>query len=103
MIRLRQHLLGRDSEGLYSTIGSPDGTVSKGDTVQKLLTRAEVAELLGVPPQTLAEWAVKRRGPIYHRIGKHARYEEVAVLAWLETNRVDPSEKRGPKSRTRAQ
>lgn len=52
--------------------------------MQKMLTRAEVAELLGVPAATVAEWAVRGTGPRYYKVGKHARYDEGDVLAWLE-------------------
>jgi excisionase family DNA binding protein len=46
------------------------------------MTRDEVAARLRVPPMTLREWAHKRRGPRYAKIGKHARYLLSDVVAW---------------------
>ena len=50
----------------------------------KLLTRAEVAALLQVPPKTLATWAYEGRGPRYRQVGRHARYDERDLMTWLE-------------------
>lgn len=46
------------------------------------LTRNEVAERLGVPPKTLAEWASKRTGPRYAKFGRHVRYRLSDVMEW---------------------
>ncbi|MGZ9828758.1 helix-turn-helix transcriptional regulator [Tsukamurella ocularis] len=46
------------------------------------LTRAEVAERLRVPVQTLATWAVQRRGPRFSKLGRHCRYRLADVVAW---------------------
>jgi excisionase family DNA binding protein len=48
-----------------------------------LATRAEVAEYLGVPTQTLGAWAYQGTGPKYRRIGRHARYRWSDVDSWL--------------------
>lgn len=49
-----------------------------------LATREEVAQYLGVPPTTLAQWAHRGIGPRYSRVGRHARYRWSAVEAWLD-------------------
>lgn len=54
---------------------------------ERLLTRAELADLLSLPVKTLAEWAYRRTGPPYFRVGRHARYRESEVREWLETRR----------------
>lgn len=51
----------------------------------KLLTRRELAELLGLAPKTLANWLVAGDGPPVVRLGRAVRYEPAAVRAWLET------------------
>lgn len=56
----------------------------------RLLSRAEVAAWLGLPPKTLAAWAYAGRGPAFVRVGKHARYAPEDVRDWLARLRVDP-------------
>ena len=46
------------------------------------LTRPEVAERLRVPEKTLAQWAVKKTGPRYAKLGRHVRYRLADVEAW---------------------
>jgi excisionase family DNA binding protein len=57
---------------------------------EPLLSRQEVAHLLGVPTKTLAEWAYQGRGPAYYRIGKRVGYRESELRTWLEAQRVEP-------------
>lgn len=51
--------------------------------MEKLLSRRELAELLGVPAHTLDNWAMTGTGPRYSVIGRHARYRPSDVEAWL--------------------
>lgn len=51
----------------------------------RLATRSEVAEYLGVPERTLAQWAYQSKGPSYRIVGRHARYRWADVERWLET------------------
>lgn len=51
---------------------------------QPLATSAEVAEYLNVPVRTLTQWAHKRTGPKYSKVGRHRRYRWADVEAWLE-------------------
>jgi excisionase family DNA binding protein len=56
------------------------------ETVQsRLATRTEVADYLGLPPGTLAQWAYKSEGPRYVVVGRHARYDWRDVEKWLAT------------------
>jgi excisionase family DNA binding protein len=61
----------------------------------QLLSRRDVADLLGVPPKTLAVWAYEGRGPAYFKVGRHVRYTRTDVELWLDQQRVDPSRRRG--------
>ncbi len=54
------------------------------------LTRKQLAERLGIPPKTLAEWASKGIGPRYARFGRHVRYLLRDVLEWETGRRVVP-------------
>lgn len=51
--------------------------------MEKLLSPAEVAELLGVPLGTVYKWNQQRTGPPVLHVGKHARYRAADVEAWL--------------------
>ena len=53
-------------------------------SLERLLTSEEVAEYLGIPVATLYQWRHKGCGPDAYRVGKHLRYDPVAVRAWLE-------------------
>ena len=55
------------------------------DTIDRLMTLAELAELLGVPVNTVDQWRTRGEGPPGYRIGRHVRYRRSAVEIWLET------------------
>jgi predicted DNA-binding transcriptional regulator AlpA len=54
----------------------------------KNLTNAEVAEMLGIRPNTLENWRGKGKGPLFSKLGEEKqapiRYRESDVNAWLE-------------------
>jgi len=54
----------------------------------RLLTRSEAADMLRVPPKTLAAWAYRRQGPPFYKVGRHAVYRLDDLATWLETRRV---------------
>jgi excisionase family DNA binding protein len=56
-----------------------------------LLTPDELAEVLGVPAETLKQWRYFGRGPAFVRVGRHVRYRRVDVNDWVTAQRVDPS------------
>jgi excisionase family DNA binding protein len=49
-----------------------------------LLTPAQVGDYLGVPLGTLANWRYQGRGPAYVRFGRHVRYREQDITAWID-------------------
>jgi excisionase family DNA binding protein len=51
----------------------------------RLMTMAEVSDLLGIPVSTLYGWRHRGEGPAGYRIGLHVRYRREAVEAWIET------------------
>ena len=57
--------------------------------MQGLMSAQEVAEILKVPIATLYQWRHKGEGPRGFRVGRHVRYDEREVRAWLEL-RADP-------------
>lgn len=50
----------------------------------RLASREEVADYLGVPARTLAQWAYQSKGPAYRIVGRHARYRWCDVDNWVE-------------------
>ncbi|RBM16590.1 hypothetical protein DI005_25220 [Prauserella sp. PE36] len=63
------------------------------DVRPKLATREEVAEYLGVPAATLTQWAHRKKGPRYVRIGRYARYSWEDVESWLAQQAVGGAER----------
>lgn len=51
----------------------------------RLLTVAEVAEILCVPVSTVHHWAARGDGPPSFKVGKHRRFDAETVRLWIET------------------
>ncbi|GAA2603849.1 helix-turn-helix domain-containing protein [Streptomyces roseoviolaceus] len=51
---------------------------------ERYLTPADVAELLGVPVETLYQWRRKRTGPPAFRVGRHLRYDPIRLRQWVD-------------------
>jgi len=64
---------------------------------ERLLTAAEVAELLSVPESWVREATREERLP-YLALGRYRRYSREAIEAWLEGQRGGPPA-RGGRSR----
>jgi excisionase family DNA binding protein len=54
------------------------------DVEDRLLSPEEVAEMLGVPVGTLANWRYQGRGPAFVKIGRHVRYRRSDVAGLVE-------------------
>ena len=52
--------------------------------LERLLTPAQVAEYLGVPEKTLAQWRSDRHGPLPLRVGRYVRYRFCDIEAWVD-------------------
>lgn len=50
--------------------------------------RCEVAEYLGVTETTMAQWAWRRQGPPFRKVGREARYSWADVDAWLAAQKA---------------
>jgi excisionase family DNA binding protein len=55
------------------------------ESTDRLMTLAELSEMLGIPVNTLYGWRCRGEGPPGYRIGRHIRYRRAAVEAWIET------------------
>jgi excisionase family DNA binding protein len=52
----------------------------------KLRTAPEVADHLGIPLQTLYQWRTKGAGPRAVKVGRHLRFRQSDVDAWIEAH-----------------
>jgi excisionase family DNA binding protein len=55
--------------------------------VPVFLTQSEVAELLRLPVRTVEDWRLTRLGPPWVKLGRHVRYEQSELLAWVRGRR----------------
>lgn len=46
----------------------------------------EVADYLGVPEATLAQWRWRNTGPKWSKVGRHVRYRWSEVEKWLDAH-----------------
>ena len=52
-----------------------------------LLSIEDLAEYLGVPVTTIYDWRVDGKGPCGIRVGRHVKFIQSDVLAWIEAQR----------------
>jgi predicted DNA-binding transcriptional regulator AlpA len=55
----------------------------RGGLPDRYLTPDDIAEIFGVPVETVYQWRKKRTGPAGFRIGKHLRYDPVDIRAYV--------------------
>jgi len=53
----------------------------------QLLTTDELVDYLGIPKGTIYRWRTTGVGPPSIRLGKHLRFWQKEVDAWIETRR----------------
>jgi len=53
---------------------------------KKIMKPTDVAEQLGLEPQTLARWRTQGRGPKFVKVGSAVRYLPDAVDQWIREN-----------------
>ncbi|MFD9431512.1 helix-turn-helix domain-containing protein [Streptomyces sp. NPDC060002] len=51
----------------------------------RYLTPADLADLLGVPVETVYQWRRKQTGPRGFRVGRHLRFDPEDVRVWVES------------------
>jgi excisionase family DNA binding protein len=69
-------------------VSRPIGSMSEAASTDRLLRPDEVADRLGVPPGTLANWRYQGHGPTYLKVGRHVRYRAIDVDTWLDRQAV---------------
>lgn len=69
--------------------GDP-GSIAWPTMKDPLLSIEDLAAYLQVPIQTVYNWRTEGRGPRAIKIGKHVRFRQTDVEAWLNSHREDP-------------
>lgn len=59
------------------------------------ITRDDLATQLGVSPQTVKRWAMRREGPPWMKVGRKVLYNRDSVKEWLRSREIDPRGGRG--------
>jgi predicted DNA-binding transcriptional regulator AlpA len=54
-----------------------------------LATSPEVATHLGISPRTLDQWAWRRTGPKWSKVGRSRRYRWADVEKWVESQATE--------------
>ena len=54
------------------------------ETDDRLWSVHDVCKYLGVPVGTLYQWRVRSEGPPALKLGRHLRYDRVAVREWAQ-------------------
>lgn len=57
--------------------------ILRGGLPDRYLTPDDIAEIFGVPIETVYQWRKKRTGPPGFRVGKHLRYDPADVRAYV--------------------
>ncbi|MGW0880982.1 helix-turn-helix domain-containing protein [Streptomyces sp. NPDC002671] len=66
------------------TVVASDPRVTLRDGLpDRYLTPDDIADMFGVPLETVYQWRRKRTGPPGFRIGKHLRYDPADVRAYV--------------------
>lgn len=68
------------------------------DRMPMLPRAAAAAAYLCVPFHTLEQWASRKCGPAYYKIGGRVRYRPSDLDAWLESRRCDPQAGQAPRA-----
>jgi len=58
--------------------------------VEKLLSTKEVADAIGIAPETVRFWRHAGRGPTVVRVGRYVRYRPEDVESWLDSQSTAP-------------
>jgi hypothetical protein len=61
-------------------------------SLERLLTPAEAARLMGISINTLAWWRRVGKGPKFHRVGRHARYAPSDLRAFVAAAAVETAD-----------
>jgi excisionase family DNA binding protein len=70
-------------------------SIRQGGNVSEILTAAEAAAYLRVPPETMRQWRYKGTGPTHAKVGRHVRYRRAALDRWLKEREQEAARRAG--------
>ena len=56
--------------------------------MERMATPRDLAEVLGVPEHTLAQWRSQGKGPAYVKVGRYVRYDWSDVKRWIAEQKM---------------
>lgn len=62
-------------------------TLQPASGLVPLMSIEDLADFLGVPVATIYDWRVDGKGPCGVRVGRHVKFTQADVLAWIDTQR----------------
>lgn len=62
-----------------------------GGRMEQMATARDVADVIGIPEHTLAQWRSQGKGPDYVKAGRHVRYEWRDVKKWIAGQKMTMS------------
>ena len=70
-------------------------TLQPASGLVPLMSIEDLADFLGVPIATIYDWRVGGKGPCGVRVGRHVKFTQADVLAWIDAQReVRPGQPR---------
>jgi predicted DNA-binding transcriptional regulator AlpA len=72
-----------------TVVASDPRATLRGGLPDRYLTPHDIADMFGVPLETVYQWRKKRTGPPGFRIGKHLRYDPVDVRAYVTSRKQE--------------
>ncbi|MEV7500610.1 helix-turn-helix domain-containing protein [Streptomyces sp. NPDC093018] len=66
-----------------TVVASDTRATLRGGLPDRYLTPDDIADMFGVPLETVYQWRRKHTGPPGFRIGKHVRYDPADVRAYV--------------------
>ena len=78
----------RNKESGKALKGKTQVLQSTPSTLENLIPRLELADLLRLTPRSLDRWAWQRKGPRRFKIGNKSYYDRADVEAWLERQKA---------------
>ncbi|MEU9346380.1 helix-turn-helix domain-containing protein [Streptomyces sp. NPDC048278] len=84
--------LPEDSVSAPASVRDDPRATLRGGLPDRYLTPDDIADIFGVPLETVYQWRRKRTGPPGFRIGKHLRYDPADVRAYVTSRKNHDSD-----------
>jgi len=76
------------TEPSSQAVSESSNVAATREELDRLITEAEAAALLGVSPRTMERWRLRRSdGPLFYKMGRAVRYSLSDLKAFRESSR----------------